>query len=111
MKGVYYRVGAYQGHTVDQMTRIDGGSLIITNKRLIFVGRIKSMDIDLRKVLTIEPYSNAIMITASNRSKPVLFEGLDHATLTITVQGRESKEKLSGLIIKNLIEGQSRLLS
>lgn len=45
MKGVYYRVGAFKGHSIDRTERIhvDTGWCFVTNKNLCFAGFTKSV--------------------------------------------------------------------
>jgi len=110
MKGVYYHVGSFQSQSHEQLKAIDRGRFILTNKRLIFSGAAKSMDIDLRKISTVVPYSDAITVTKNTGTKPEVFRGLDKATLTVTIEGRTFVEKLTGLMVKYIIEGSVKKL-
>ena len=59
---------------------IDRGSLILTNKRLVFLGQNKSVTIELSKILDIDFYSNALDITKDGVQTKYCFSGVDGNT-------------------------------
>ncbi|MGV8130932.1 MAG: hypothetical protein ACP5N7_02405 [Candidatus Pacearchaeota archaeon] len=71
MKGVSYRVGGSRGHIVSEtgMVEVSKGSLIITNKRVIFTGEGKSFTVALDKILDLQIFSNGLYITETNKAK------------------------------------------
>lgn len=89
MKGVSFRVGKFGATGESHMERrhIDTGNVFVTNKRFIFVGSSKSIDVPLNKVLSVEPFSDGVGIARSNKQKTEYFLGFN------------------GLIIKAIIEG------
>jgi hypothetical protein len=62
MKGVYYRLGAFKGHTVQQtkLVHIDTGCVSLTNKHIYFTGPRKSIRIPYTKIVTFPPFSDGI---------------------------------------------------
>lgn len=72
-KGVY--VGGYKGESRShpELRGIDMGKLVLTNKRLIFDGKTENRIIELNKVLSIEPYLDAIEISTEDRAKSFFF--------------------------------------
>lgn len=80
----------------------------MTNKRLVFSGTKRTINIDLRKILSVEPYSDSIVLRRESKEKTQYFTGIDQAELTITVGDRVYKEPFSGLILMYLIEGLTR---
>jgi hypothetical protein len=74
MKGVYYRAGslAVQRVTQDELHTIDQGQVFITNKRLIFLGSKKNSNIQLNKILSLNPYSDAVGIVKDTGKSPVI---------------------------------------
>lgn len=74
MKGVHYRVGSIkpQRITSQELKHIDTGMLYITNKRLIFTGKIKNTTINLTKILSFTPYSDGVEISKSAGRSPFL---------------------------------------
>ena len=79
VKGVYYRVGAYQGHSISHTERtvVDTGLLAITNKSLYFGGSQKSFRIAFPKIVSFQPYSDgiAIMRDSANAKAQVFVTG------------------------------------
>ena len=78
-KGVYYRVGETNGHSVEYEydKELGKGSFIITNKNLYFIGP-KQVKIGISKVLSFEPYSDGIVIVKDGvNPKPYKFRGFD----------------------------------
>lgn len=78
-KGVYYRVGASNGHSVSYQYKDDMGKgfLILTDKNIIFSGA-KSVKIPLKKILSITPYSDGIEIVKDGaNARPYTFAHFD----------------------------------
>jgi len=69
--GIRYRVGAFRGHAVEQQSlgRLDGGTLVVTNQRLAFIGSTKSTSAPLAKLLHVECYSDALAVFQEGREK------------------------------------------
>jgi len=107
-KGVYFRVGGFRAESHEELRNIDQGTLTLTNKRLVFSGTKRTINIDLRKILSVEPYSDSIALRRESKEKTQYFTGIDQTELTITVGDRVYKEPFSGLILMYLIEGLTR---
>lgn len=78
-KGVYYRVGASKGHSVDYsyINPVGKGVLLITNKNIIFHGD-KTIKLPINKIITFSTYSDGIELQKDGvRAKPVTFTGFD----------------------------------
>lgn len=76
MKGVYYRVGAFKGHAVENTERvhIDTGWVVATNKNIYFAGSKKSIRIPYAKIVSFEPFSNGIgVMRDAATAKPQIF--------------------------------------
>ena len=76
MKGVYYRVGAFKGHAVEQTERvhIDTGWVVITNKNIYFAGTRKSIRLPYAKIISFEPFSDGVGVMRDAASaKPQIF--------------------------------------
>lgn len=74
-KGLYYRVGQFKGErVVDTFKQVtDSGTLFITNQRVCFVGRTKSITYPINKIISFNIYSDAVQIIKENDSKPKYF--------------------------------------
>lgn len=105
MKGVYYRVGAFKSESHEEIRLIDVGNLTITNKRLIFAGKNRNVEIALKNITNIGPYNDAIVIGKSTSQRKVYFMGLDHNKITFSVDKRSYQKKLNGVIVMTLIQG------
>ena len=70
--GIRYRVGSFRGHPVEQqlLTKLDAGTLVISNQRLAFIGSTKSTSVAFAKLLHVECYSDALAIFQEGREKP-----------------------------------------
>lgn len=80
MKGVYYRTGGSRGHAVEHSTmQQEGiGSLIFTNKNLIFYSPNKSIKVPYKKILSLVPYSDGVEIQRDGaNAKRLTFQGFD----------------------------------
>ena len=107
-KGVYFHVGGFgstsQSH--GEIKDIDRGVLTITNQRFVFSGGMKSVDVPLRKVTGLDPFSDGVALHREGYQKTQYFVWRGKlATLNIGVSGRQYQEELSGLVLKYLIEG------
>jgi hypothetical protein len=75
-KGVYYRVGAFKGHSVERTERVSVGTglLALSNKHILFSGGEKSLRIPYSKIVTFQPFSDGIAIVRDAASaKPQIF--------------------------------------
>jgi hypothetical protein len=70
--GIRYRVGSFHGHPIQQqfLGKLDTGTLVVTNQRIAFIGKVKSTSILLAKLLHVESYSDALAIFQEGREKP-----------------------------------------
>jgi hypothetical protein len=70
-KGVSWKVGATRGRMISEkgIVPVDHGAFIMTDKRLIFDGALKSFDVNLTKIISINFQLNGVVFTQSNRSK------------------------------------------
>jgi hypothetical protein len=83
-KGVYYRVGATKGHSVEHTERAlaDRGWLIITNKHIYFAGPKKSLKIPYSKIVSFQPFSDGIGIMRDAASAKAQFFLKDDGSFT-----------------------------
>jgi hypothetical protein len=69
-RGVRFNVGRSRGHSVSETAAVttSAGELVITNKRLAFLGDRKSLAIKFEKLLEIQPATNGIRFSDGGRS-------------------------------------------
>ena len=74
--GIRYRVGSFRGHPVqwEQLTKLDSGTLVVTNQRLAFVGSLKSITVPLAKVIHVETYTDGLAVFHEGREDPDYFQ-------------------------------------
>ena len=76
MKGVYYRVGAFKGHAVENTERVhvDTGWVVVTTKNIYFSGPQKSVRLPYSKIVSFEPFSDGIgVMRDAATAKPQIF--------------------------------------
>ncbi len=76
-KGLYFRTGAFKGRPVqiEETVHVDTGLLGVTTRHIYFAGDAKRFRVRHDKIVTIEPYSDAIGIMRDGvRAKPETFE-------------------------------------
>ena len=66
---------------------------MLTTKRLCFAGRLRSLEIDLGKLISVDAYSDAVAIRRSGKEKTEFFFGLDHHSYRFAVQDRRYKSR------------------
>ena len=88
------------------LNEIDSGTFILTDKRVIFLGRKKTVKFDLRKILSINIFEDGVSIVRENKKKVEYFTGTNQHTITYTINGRKLTLALEGNIIRSLILGQ-----
>lgn len=88
-KGLYYRVGSvdYEKVSSEQIQLIDTGEVFITNKRIIFIGRNKNINIPLNKILSLEPYRDGVGIIKATGRSPIITVS-DDADILVTLLSR-----------------------
>jgi len=76
-RGVYYRVGAFKGHSVEttSLDHVDTGILAITQKNLYFAGPHATFRIAITKIVSLVPYSNGFGLfrDKANAKREVFF--------------------------------------
>jgi hypothetical protein len=78
-KGLYYRAGSLGvgRESREDLKKIDEGSLYITNKRLLFRGTTKNMNIQLDKIIDLEKYSDGFKIVKDSGRNVLIITNCD----------------------------------
>lgn len=74
--GIRYRVGGTRGHTVEVGTRLnvaDSGILSVTNKRAVYAGSRKTMEMPYSKLVNLSVYTDGVQFHLSNRVNAPIF--------------------------------------
>jgi hypothetical protein len=74
--GIRYRVGSFSGHPVQSssITDIDEGTLVLSNMRIAFIGKLKSIVTQLPKLVHIESYNDALAVFQEGRESPNFYK-------------------------------------
>lgn len=111
-KGVSFRLGGVSARSVshDELKKIDQGTLVLTSKRLTFLGSMRTINIDLRKIVGIEPFKDGIGSQRENKQKTEYFTGTQNTVLNFSNEGRSLSVPINGVVLKAAIMGNiSRL--
>jgi hypothetical protein len=104
-KGVYFRLGGLQAESHEELREIDQGIITLTNKRFVFSGLKRTLNVSLKDIVSVEPYEDGIGLRRAGKERVEYFKGLSQVEFTIVVQNRRYKELLSGLILVYIIQG------
>ena len=110
MNGLSYRVGEFSSKQKQALTGLDVGELIFTSDRLIFLGARESLELSLKKLLSVDIAGEMLEIHQTGRSKVIFFGGLNDAWQNYIVSsGDERFQKESGVlrsafIVKELLK-------
>jgi hypothetical protein len=74
----------------------------------VFSGSKRTVNIPLGKIISIEPYSDAIALRREGKEKAQYFTGINRSTLTISIQDRKYQEPFSGLMFMYIVEGLTK---
>ncbi len=74
------------------VSQIDEGTLAITNRRILYLGRERKLTVKFDKILEREAYQDALSITKDGRKSADLFLGVDGELLLSIIVGIESIE-------------------
>lgn len=75
-KGVRFSTGQSRGRMVtigSTLAAVDHGTLVATNRRIVFLGEDRSIEILLPRIISLELFNDAVRIHASGRAAPPLF--------------------------------------
>lgn len=108
-KGVRLSTGSFQAESREELRHIDRGTLTLTNKRLVFSGAKRTVNVGLAQIVSVEPYEkNGIALRRTRKQKTEYFTDFPRAELEFAVEDRVYKEPLSGVILTHLIEALVR---
>jgi hypothetical protein len=77
MRGVYYRVGGFRGQRIqtENLEYQDTGALVVTDRNVYFSGGKKSLRIRLKKIVSVQSYSDGIgVVRESVNPRPLIFK-------------------------------------
>jgi hypothetical protein len=105
-RGFYYRMGAStsSSESHQEIRKADQGTLVVTNQRVAFIGQLKTITIELTKVIGIDVYKDAIGLHFAGKEKTQYFQPDRRMVVTFTKDSRQYKCPVSGTILKAAID-------
>lgn len=82
----------------------DVGQFIITNKRFIFMGDKRNIDVNISQITAITPYCDGFKLQRKNKQKPEYFVNINFA-FVYAFKNELYFYVLKGDVVKSLIEG------
>jgi len=106
-KGVTVHTGrkASKSESHYEIKNIDIGTLTITTKRLVFTGSKKNVNIPLKKIISLTPYSNGIAVRTENKQKTQYFVNLNGVTFNYNMSNYQFKTDVDATVLQCLIQG------
>lgn len=85
MRGVYYRVGGTRGRSYNRsvIEPDDRGKLSLSDRRMLFVGQRRTIDVPLAKIASIQPFTDGLQVSVGNKAPIQLHTGSDLAGLML----------------------------
>ena len=73
--GIRYRVGSFAGRPVQRssMASVDSGELVLTNTRVTFIGKVKTITVDLHKIVNVHVYTDGIAVSHEGKENADFF--------------------------------------
>ena len=102
-----YGVSTSRGESHDEIKIIATGQIIITNKRFIFSGNNRSIDVNISQITGITPYTDGFKLQRKSKQKPEYFVNLDGNVFNYKINNDTYFFKMNGLFIKAMLEGSS----
>lgn len=92
MKGLYYRTGTFHGQPVrtEYLSKEGRGILVITNKTLYFWSPNKAVKAPFRKIISTQPFADAIQILRDGSNAAPQFFKLDDPLFAADLIARAS---------------------
>ncbi len=67
VKGIY--IGGGESSSVQSLKQLDSGTLTLTTKRLVFSGSMESRVANLKDIVSVEPFADAIQVSTGKKAK------------------------------------------
>ena len=100
-----YGVSRSVGETQEVVKIVDTGQFIITNKRFIYSGINRNIDVNISQIVGITPYTDGFKLQRKGKKKPEYFTNVDSFVFTYNFGNDTYFFTMNGQIIKSLIQG------
>lgn len=76
-----------RGTSSQKWQEIDRGNLHVTNQRIVFAGLNQQRNLELKKIVSFEPFArDSVKVAVDNRQKAMIFELDDPGIMTVIVK-------------------------
>jgi len=87
----------------DQLKTIDRGTLVVTDQRIAFMGALKTISIDVGKIMGIDPHPDGISLHCKDKQKVESFKISDKLKLTYHEDQQEVSVPFIGPFLERII--------
>jgi hypothetical protein len=87
----------------DQLKTIDRGTLVVTDQRIAFMGALKTISIDVKKIIGVDPHPDGIALHCKDKEKVESFKISDDLKLTYHEDLQEVSVPFIGPILERII--------
>lgn len=93
------------GESKEVVKDIDVGQIIITNKRFIYSGNKRNIDVNISQIIGITPYNDGFKLQRKSKQKPEYFINIDSLFFKYKFNNEDYFFTMNGQIIKAMLEG------
>jgi tetratricopeptide (TPR) repeat protein len=105
-KGLSLRFGQSRGQSEshEELRTIDIGTLVLTNERIVFVGLKRSSSVPLKKIISVEGFSDALLVRREGKQKTEEYQLSPGKQMSYEYDGQMLAAPLDGNLIKGIID-------
>jgi len=105
-KNLSFNFGGFRAAPHEELHDVDSGDLVITSKRVAFLGSKRTASANLAQIVSVEPYLDAVAIHRTNKQRTEMYCNLDRHKFCFHWEEREHWASLTGVVVACVIEGQ-----
>ena len=100
---VSIRGGGFRSESHEELREVDRGMLVLTDRRLVFAGEKRSVDIALPKLTAVEGQEDTLVVHTAGTEKTRMFVGFNSQTARFEVPGRAYDGLVTGAKVQEAI--------
>ena len=87
----------------DQLKTMDRGTLVVTDQRIAFMGALKTISIDVKKIMGVDPHPDGVALHCRDKEKVESFKIPDGLKLTYHEDQQEVSVPFIGAFLERII--------
>jgi hypothetical protein len=105
MSGYSYGTGGYTSTTEshEQQQVIDKGTLVVTDQRVVFLGTLKTVSIDLNRIMGVDQHPDGIGMHCKDKEKVETFRISNDLMLTYKEKQQDVSFPFTGPVLERLL--------